>query len=60
MSVIEMAKAHVQNVLQRTEELAKQQKLLQNEIDQLKVYADKCVSEIQAFENENSKEGEKR
>lgn len=54
MSIVDMAKAHVQNVTQRMEELTKQQKLIQNEIDQLKVYVQNCINDIQVFEKENS------
>lgn len=54
MSVIEMAKAHLQNVVQRIDELTKQQGLIQKEIEQLKVYVDNGVKDIQVFENGNS------
>ncbi len=57
MSVIEMAKAHLQNVVQRIEELTKQQGLIQKEIEQLKVYVDDGVKNIQVFEKDTSNKG---
>ncbi len=58
MTVVEMAKAHLQNVAQRIEELTKQQVLIQKEIDQLKSYVQSGVKDVQVFEESNSKEGE--
>lgn len=58
MTVVEMAKAHLQNVAQRIEELTKQQVLIQKEIDQLKSYVQNGVKDVQVFEESNSKEGE--
>ena len=55
MTVIDMAKAHLQNVLQRIEELNKQQSLIQKEIEQLKIYVDNGVKDIQIFESNESK-----
>jgi hypothetical protein len=55
MAIIDMAKAHLQNVTQRIEELTKQQSLIQNEIEQLKVYVQNGIRDIKAFED---KEGE--
>lgn len=55
MTVIDMAKAHIQNIAQRIEELTKQQALIQNEIEQLKSYVQNGVRDIQVFEEENSK-----
>jgi hypothetical protein len=57
MSVMEMAKAHLQNVVQRIEELTKQQGLIQKEIEQLKVYVDDGVKNIQVFEKDTSNKG---
>lgn len=54
MAIIDMAKAHLQNVAQRIEELTKQQKLVQNEIEQLKTYVQVGLSEVQVFEEEIS------
>lgn len=45
-----MAKAHLQNVAQRIEDLTKQQKLIQNEIEQLKAYVTNGLNEVQEFE----------
>lgn len=56
MTVIDMAKAHLQNVVQRIEELNKQRDLMQKEIEQLKVYVDNGVKDIQTFESKESKE----
>ena len=56
MTVIEMAKAHLQNVAQRIEELTKQQALIQNEIEQLKVYVQNGVKDVKVFEELNSNE----
>lgn len=50
MAIIDMAKAHLQNVTQRIEELNKQQSLIQNEIEQLKLYVQNGIKDIQAFE----------
>jgi len=54
MTVIDMAKAHLQNVVQRIEDLTKQQALIQKEIEQLKVYVDSGVKDIQTFESKTS------
>lgn len=54
MSVVEMAKAHLQNVVQRIDELTKQQGLLQKEVEQLKTYVDDGVKNIQVFEKDTS------
>jgi|688.fasta_scaffold00036_101 hypothetical protein len=56
MTVVEMAKAHLQNVAQRIEELTKQQALIQNEIEQLKAYVQNGVKDVQVFEELNSNE----
>lgn len=55
MTVIDMAKAHLQNVVQRIEDLTKQKSLIEKEIEQLKLYVDSGVKDIQTFE---SKTGE--
>lgn len=61
MAIIDMAKAHLQNVSQRIEELQKQQQLLQSEINQLTTYLTECLKEVQEFEKSNSNtEGDKR
>ena len=51
MTVLDMAKAHLQNVNQRIEELTKQQQLIQNEIDNLRKYIESGVKDIQDFES---------
>lgn len=56
MTVVDMAKAHLQNVAQRIEELTKQQALIQNEIEQLKAYVQNGVKDVQVFEESNSNE----
>jgi conjugal transfer/entry exclusion protein len=56
MTVVDMAKAHLQNVVQRIEELTKQQTLIQNEIEQLKNYVQNGVKDVQVFEELNSNE----
>jgi len=55
MSILDMAKAHLQNVVQRIEDLNKQQSLIQKEIEQLKIYVDSGVKDIQTFESNESK-----
>jgi hypothetical protein len=57
MSVVEMAKAHLQNVIQRIEELTKQSGLIQKEIEQLKAYVDDGVKNVQVFEKDTSNKG---
>jgi len=57
MAIIDMAKAHLQNVSQRIEELKKQQQLLQSEINQLTTYLTECLKEVQEFEKSNSNTG---
>jgi hypothetical protein len=52
MSVIEMAKAHLQNVNQRIEELTSQKSLLQDEINKLSAYVSRGLEEIKSHESE--------
>lgn len=54
MALIDMAKAHLQNVAQRIEDLKKQQQVLQTEISQLNTYFNDCIKEVQEFETSNS------
>jgi ElaB/YqjD/DUF883 family membrane-anchored ribosome-binding protein len=54
MSIIDMAKAHVQNVNQRIEELLKQQQLIQNEVENLRTYLENCLKDIQSAESSES------
>ncbi len=58
MAIIDMAKAHIQNVIQRIEELSKQEKVIHGEIEQLKVYVQNCMKEVQDFESTNNSKGE--
>lgn len=59
MAIIDMAKAHIQNVVQRIEELTRQQQLIQNEVEQLKVYVQNAHKEVQDFENSTNDIGDK-
>lgn len=52
MSVLEMAKAHLQNVNQRIEELTTQRNVLQDEINKLSAYVSRGLEEIKSHENE--------
>ena len=57
MAVLDMAKAHLQNVSQRIEELTKQQQLIQNEIENLRKYIETGVKDIQDFEGMENNQG---
>lgn len=57
MAVLDMAKAHLQNVSQRIEELTKQQQLIQNEIENLRKYIETGVKDIQDFEGIENNQG---
>lgn len=50
MSVIDMAKAHLQNVNMRVEELNKQKHLIDEEISKLKLYIAKGLEDIEEME----------
>lgn len=50
MSVIDMAKAHLQNVHIRVEELSKQKQLIDEEINKLKLYISKGLEDIEDVE----------
>ncbi len=52
MSVLEMAKAHLQNVHARVEELQKQKKVLEDEIVRLTTYIARGVEEIEEAQEE--------
>jgi uncharacterized small protein (DUF1192 family) len=54
MSVIEMAKAHLQNVSQRINELTNQQTLLNEEIEKLKAYVTKGLQDIKDHDSKDS------
>jgi prefoldin subunit 5 len=51
MFILDMAKAHVQNVKQRLDELNTQKKNLEEEINKLYVYVQQCIEEINKEEN---------
>jgi len=51
MSVIDMAKAHLQNVHMRVEELNKQKQLIDDEINKLKLYIAKGLEDIEEMED---------
>ena len=59
MAIIDMAKAHLQNVAQRIEDLNKQQQLLQSEISQLSSYLNGCLEEVKEFESNTQSTGDK-
>ena len=59
MAIIDMAKAHLQNVAQRIEDLNKQQQLLQSEISQLSSYLNSCLEEVKEFESNTQSTGDK-
>lgn len=50
MSVIDMAKAHLQNVHLRIQELTKQKQLIDDEINKLQAYITKGLEEIDELE----------
>jgi len=51
MTILDMAKAHLQNISQRCEELTKQKQLIQNEIENLSWYIQEGFQKINDFEN---------
>lgn len=51
MSVIDMAKAHLQNVHMRIEELNKQKQLIDDEVSKLKLYIAKGLEDIEEMED---------
>lgn len=50
MSVIDMAKAHLQNVHIRIQELNKQKQLIDDEVNKLQAYITKGLEEIDELE----------
>lgn len=54
MSVIEMAKAHLQNVHARVEELHKQKKSIEDEIQKLSLYIAKGLTDIEDAETDSN------
>lgn len=51
MAIVEMAKAHLQNVHTRVEELNKQKKIIEDEIQKLSAYISKGIEEIEQHES---------
>lgn len=49
--VLNMAKAHLQNVANKIEELESQKNILQGEIDKLKTYLNNGVGHVESFAN---------
>jgi predicted nucleic acid-binding Zn-ribbon protein len=61
MTVLEMAKAHLQNVHMRIEELQNQKRLIDEEINKLSLYIAKGLEDIEELEvnkeiNDNKEE----
>lgn len=56
MSVVDMAKAHLQNVHVRIEELKNQKKLIDDEINKLTLYIQKGLEEIEELEDSSDSE----
>ena len=54
MSIVEMAKAHLQNVHSRIEELQSQKKIIEQEIDQLSLYISRGLQEITELEEDQA------
>lgn len=52
MSIVDMAKAHLQNVHARVEELQKQKRVLEDEISKLSMYITKGLEEIEEEESD--------
>ena len=59
MSVIEMAKAHLQNVHARIENLQNQKKMIDEEINKLSLYIQKGIQEIEELETDVDSDSEK-
>jgi hypothetical protein len=51
MVIVEMAKAHLQNVHNRVEELQKQKNIIEDEIQKLSSYIAKGLEEIEQHES---------
>ncbi len=54
MSIVEMAKAHLQNVHSRIEELQNQKKIIEEEIGQLSLYISRGLQEITDLEEDQA------
>ncbi|NDB57190.1 hypothetical protein EB001_01880 [bacterium] len=50
MTVLEMAKAHLQNVHMRVEELQNQKRLIEEEINKLSLYITRGLEDIEELE----------
>lgn len=48
-AVLDMAKAHLQNVSMKIEELEQQKQVIQSEIDKLRTYLEKGIESINSF-----------
>jgi chaperonin cofactor prefoldin len=59
MSVVEMAKAHLQNVHSRIEDLKNQKKLIEDEINKLSLYIQKGLQEIEELATDEDLDSEK-
>lgn len=59
MSVVEMAKAHLQNVHSRVEDLKNQKKLIEDEINKLSLYIQKGLQDIEDLETDEGSDSEK-
>ena len=56
MSVVEMVKAHLQNVHAKIEELKAQKQFIEEEIQKLSLYIAKGLEQIEASEKVDAKE----
>jgi hypothetical protein len=56
MSVVDMAKAHLQNVHARVEELKNQKKLIDDEINKLTLYIQRGLEEIEELQESSDSE----
>lgn len=50
-AIIDMAKAHLQNVAAKIQELENQKQLLSNEIDKLKNYLTEGIAKVESVSN---------
>lgn len=58
MSIIEMAKAHLQNVHNKMEELKSQKQLIEKEIEKLSLYIVQGLEQIESSEKEKETSNE--
>jgi hypothetical protein len=52
--IVEMAKAHLQNVANKIQELTNQKNLIQTEIDKLSKYLNEGIMKIEALNQQES------